>query len=396
MTFPQAPIYIHSVGITCALGSDIQRVERALFAQAPQSPLHISTRYSEFPVRLGQVADDLPNVDVPGEDSRNNRILAQALQPLRADINALKSQFGAHRIGVILGSSTSGVAETEQVMRFDGERYSLPEAYDYRTQELYAPARFASRSLGLSGPCWTVSTACTSGSKALASAARLLRLGVCDAVVAGGVDSLCKMTVNGFASLAVTTDSQCNPFSVNRSGINIGEGAAVFILSRDPASVRLLGWGETSDAHHISSPEPDGRGAEAAMRAALQSAELEANAIDYLNLHGTATRQNDEMEAKAVYRVFGSEIACGSTKSLTGHTLAAAGAIEAAFCWLGLQRNDGQLPPQLWDGQADPALPVLNGLARRTVERPLRYAMSNSFAFGGNNLSLIMGRERSP
>lgn len=392
MTAPIPPVYINAVGMTCALGSDLSTVEQALFADKATSPLAVSNHYSDFPVRLGQVTDDLPPVTVPGEDSRNNRLLAQALNPLSEQIQSLKDEYGPSRIGVIMGTSTSGVAEAEAAMTFDGQDYSLRDGYSYKTQELYAPARFASRWLGLSGPCWTVSTACTSGSKALASAARLVRLGVCDAVIAGGVDSLCRMTVNGFASLSVTTDAPCNPFSANRAGINIGEGAAAFIVSRKPADILLAGVGETSDAHHISSPEPQGHGAEAAMRAALHQANLAPDAIDYLNLHGTATRQNDEMEARAISRVFTHAIPCGSTKPLTGHTLAAAGAIEAAFCWLTLQRSDQLLPPHLWDGQPDPELPVLPGLAARKASKPLHYAMSNSFAFGGNNLSLILGR----
>ncbi|MDO8313371.1 MAG: beta-ketoacyl-[acyl-carrier-protein] synthase II, partial [Sideroxyarcus sp.] len=192
------------------------------------------------------------------------------------------------------------------------------------------------------------------------------------------------------------SDEICNPFSLNRKGINIGEAAALMILSRDASPVRLVGVGETSDAHHISAPEPEGRGAEAAMRTALASAGLEPEAIGYINLHGTATEQNDRMESLAVARVFGTDrgvvIPCGSTKSLTGHTLGAAGALEAVFCSLALLRSDGQLPRHVWDQVRDPQLAPLMGLGAHHVSEALSYAMSNSFAFGGNNISLILER----
>jgi 3-oxoacyl-[acyl-carrier-protein] synthase-1 len=202
------------------------------------------------------------------------------------------------------------------------------------------------------------------------------------------------LTLEGFLSLAAVSDELCNPFSLNRKGINIGEAAALMILSREPGLVRLAGVGETSDAHHISAPEPEGRGAEAAMRAALAQAGLAPTDIGYINLHGTATEQNDRMESLAVARVFSDNpaIACSSTKSLTGHTLGAAGALEAVFCYLSLARDDGQVPPQVGDGITDPQLATLTGLGVRQLNQPLAYAMSNSFAFGGNNISLILER----
>lgn len=201
------------------------------------------------------------------------------------------------------------------------------------------------------------------------------------------------MTVEGFSSLSVLDSDICNPFSRNRKGINIGEGAALFIVTRDEGPVRLAGYGESSDAHHISAPHPKGVGAESAMQQALDMAGITAESIDYLNFHGTATEQNDKMEAIAAYKVLGNDIACSSTKPLTGHTLAAAGSIEAAFCWLGLQRNDGLIPPHLWDHEPDPDLPVMHGLAKTSLPAKMKMAMSNSFAFGGNNISLILAGE---
>jgi len=256
------------------------------------------------------------------------------------------------------------------------------------------PAVFLARYLGLRGPAYTVSTACTSSAKAFASARGLLRHDLCDAVLVGGVDSLCRLTINGFTALESTTTALSNPMSRNRCGINIGEGAALFLLTRDEAAVELLGIGESSDAHHISAPHPAGSGAEAAMRAALADAGLPASAVDYLNLHATATPRNDEMESRAVARVFPQGVAASGTKPLTGHTLGAAGATELAFCWLALR--DGRLPPHLWDGVVDPELPRLDliGGERHFARTRGRVCMSNSFAFGGSNASLLIGDAR--
>lgn len=216
-------------------------------------------------------------------------------------------------------------------------------------------------------------------------------------VIAGGVDSLAAMTLNGFDALESMSDGLCNPFGRDRDGINIGEGAAIFVMSKTPAAISLAGCGETSDAHHISAPHPDGAGAIAAMAKALQDADVAASDIDYINLHGTATEQNDRMEAKAVFSVFGSEAPCSSTKRLTGHTLGAAGAIEAGLCWLALTEQTA-LPPHRWDGNGDTELQPIqltNGSLQQceNVQQPPRLALSNSFAFGGNNISLIFERQ---
>jgi 3-oxoacyl-[acyl-carrier-protein] synthase-1 len=379
--------YIRQVSAICALGADIATINTQLFS-ATQSPLTLTDKYSpNRPLPLGVVAD-LPAY----ADTRNNSLLAAALEPLRTQIEQLKTRFGAERIGVILGSSTSAIAEGEAAIAHHLQTGSFPLAFHYNQQEMSAPSTYVAAQLQLKGPSWTISTACTSGAKAIASGARLLALGVCDAVIVGGADSLCRLTVEGFMALSATSVELCNPFSVNRSGINIGEAAALMILSREPSAVSLVGVGETSDAHHISAPEPEGRGAAAAILAALNSAGLTSNTIDYINLHGTATEQNDRMESLAVARVLGTDIPCSSTKPLTGHTLGAAGALEAVFCYLALMRNDGKLPRALWDGISDPQLAALSQLGAESAHNPLRYAMSNSFAFGGNNISLILER----
>jgi 3-oxoacyl-[acyl-carrier-protein] synthase-1 len=339
------------------------------------------------PLPLGLVAD-LPLT----ADTRNNSLLAAALAPLRVQVESLKTRFGAERIGVILGSSTSGIAEGEAAIAQHLQTGNFPPEFNYRQQEMSAPAEYVARELQVRGPVWTISTACTSGAKAIASGARLLALGVCDAVIVGGADSLCKLTVEGFMALAAVSDQVCNPFSLNRRGINIGEAAALIILSREPSSIRLAGVGETSDAHHISAPDPEGKGAAAAMSLALKSANLSPSTIGYVNLHGTATEQNDRMESIAVAKILGTAVPCSSTKSLTGHTLGAAGALEAVFCYLTLMRKDNQLPRQIWDKETDPQLAVLTQLGAQSTQQHPSYAMSNSFAFGGNNISLILER----
>lgn len=226
----------------------------------------------------------------------------------------------------------------------------------------------------------------------MASAARMLRAGLVDAVVAGGVDALCSFTVAGFSALEAVSVDRCNPLSVHRKGINLGEGAAFFVLTREEDAVRLAGWGETQDAHHMSAPDPTGRGAEIAMRQALQSAGMQASAVDYINLHGTATEHNDAMESLAVHAVFGDQVSVSSTKPLTGHALAAAGALEAAIAWHVLHDNpQGKLPVHWWDGVPDGAMPALPVVQPGfTLGRQPQAVLSNSFAFGGSNCSLLL------
>lgn len=388
-------IFLNSAGLICSLGSGPENIQDSLFGEDTEIPyLRYSPQFStENNLLLGTVEQPLTSVSIAEEDTRNNRMLTTASEPLLNEIQLLKERYGPQRIAAVIGTSTSGISDGEEAMRYHRKQNKFPANYHYRMQEPSSPSRYIAKWLGLRGPVFSVSSACTSGAKALASAARLLQLGVCDAVIAGGVDTLCNMTVKGFSSLLVTTNSICNPFSINRDGINLGEGAGLFLLTREPGPVRLAGIGETSDAYHISSPHPEGKGAENAMRQALQQAGMRPENIQYLNLHGTGTEQNDKMEARAVQRVFGNDIACSSTKPFTGHTLAAAGAIEAVFCWLALQREDGKLPPHRWDGQTDPELPKLSGITTSRLGKKLTAAMSNSFAFGGNNASLILVRE---
>ncbi len=385
------PVYLNHLGIVCASGTGSDAVWQAL-QQARSSPLRQSSQWTGHPVYVGEVTDELPPLTdlPPHQRSRNNQLLQMAWQQIQQPFAALTESIPAERIGIILGSSTSGINEAYDTIKAWKDQGTPADKTRYAIQEISAPAMTLADWSGAKGPQYTISTACSSGSKALASARRLLQQNVCDLVIAGGVDSLAHMTVNGFASLESLSAGICQPFSRNRDGINIGEGAALFIMSRESGPVMLKGAGETSDAHHISAPHPDGDGAAAAMQQALQQAGMTAAGVSYINLHGTATEQNDRMESRAVSRVFGHAVPVSSTKALTGHTLGAAGAVEAAFCWLALQ-GDGQLPPHIWDNQPDPELPELNYVSAPLAAAP-DCVLSNSFAFGGNNISLLFGR----
>jgi 3-oxoacyl-[acyl-carrier-protein] synthase-1 len=390
--------YLNACGITCALGDGHEQVKARLYAA--QSGVAATTRWSkdrELP--LGEVQAELPSVThlPPHQRSRNNALALAALAQIRPAVEAAIARYGADRIGVVIGTSTSGIGETEQAIARQVADGALPSEFHYGVQEMGSPAEMLAQQLGVSGPAYVHSSACSSSAKAMASAARLIRMGSCDAVVTGGVDSLCAFTVAGFASLESVSAAQCNPMSANRKGINIGEGAALFLMSADGESqVKLMGWGESSDGHHMSAPDPAGVGAELAMTQALQRAGMTAAQIDYINMHGTATPQNDAMESNVIARLFGFETPVSSTKPFTGHTLGAAAAIEAALCWLAMQDDNpqGQLPPHLWDGVLDPALPALNLVPPgAALGRPLRYVLSSSFAFGGSNAALVLGRD---
>ncbi len=390
-------LYLNDCALLCALGDERGTIARRLLDDA-EGGLTVSDACS--PGRLlplGRVAAALPAVEhLPLVlRSRNNQLALAALAQIRPAVDAAIARYGADRVGVIVGTSTSGVAATEAALAARARTGALPGGFHYGQQEMGSPAALLAHELGVGGPAYVHSSACSSSAKALASAARLIRMGLCDAVVTGGVDTLCGFTVAGFSALESVSAARCNPLSAARNGINLGEGAALFLMSREPAAVALCGWGESSDGHHMSAPDPAGGGARLAMREALRRAGIEPSDVDYINLHGTATVQNDAMESHAVADLFGAGVAVSSTKPFTGHTLGAAGAVEAAFCWLAMQDDNpaGKLPPHLWDGAQDPALPALNVVRPGArLGRPLRWALSNSFAFGGSNATLVFGR----
>jgi len=393
-------IYLNALGMICSLGDTHAGIRQRLFAG--DSGLHASERFPSAGIARTVGAIHLADEELPEvshlplrERSRNNRLALAALERIRPEVDALIARFGPDRIGIVLGTSTSGIAEGETAFRHYLAHGRFPAHFHYGQQELGSPAAALATTLGVSGPAYVHSSACSSSAKAMASAARLINMGLCDAVISGGVDTLCDFTVAGFAALDSVSAERCNPLSANRHGINIGEGAALFLMTAEPATVALRGWGESSDAHHISAPDPEGKGAALAITQALQRAAIAPEQIDYINLHGTATLQNDAMESKVVHQLFGAATPVSSTKSFTGHTLGAASAIEAGLCWLTMQDDNptGLLPPHLWDGRADPALPALNVVhVGKALGHPPRYVLSNSFAFGGSNAALIFGR----
>jgi len=390
------PAHLSALGVACALGRGKVRVGDALL-RGDTSGLVIEQGWLHGrEARVGRVPGELAPLPpaFAKDDSRNTRLLLAALDEIRGEVDDAITRHGRDRVGVVLGTSTSGIEATERAVAHRVEHGTFPPTFHYRQQEIGRLGPFLAEYLGLRGPALTVSTACTSSGKALDTARRLLELDLCDAVITGGSDSLCRFTINGFTSLESATPSLCNPMSRNRRGINVGEGAALFLLQREPSELALLGVGASSDAHHVSSPDPSGEGARAAMREALEDAGLASERVGYLNLHATATAKNDEMESRATATIFPDGVPCSGTKPLTGHALGAGAALELAFCWLTLQPrwNPGSLlPPHRWDGEADPSLPALR--LTREGERlgVSRICMSNSFAFGGNNLSLLLG-----
>lgn len=390
--------YLNDVGIICTLGDDRQSILRNLL-DGSRAGLCSSEKYSPGRAyRVGEISTPLPQLPATLRelDCRNNQLALAVLMQIRDSVDALKKRFGRDRIGVVMGTSTSGIQASEFAIAHVQAHQRLPEHYNYRQQQLGALAECVARLLDVSGPTYTVSTACSSSANALGSARRLLALDVCDAVIVGGVDTLCQLTVQGFAALESLSDDYCNPFSANRDGINIGEAGAIFVLSREPGPVALLGVGTSSDAHHISAPDPSGRGAIAAMQMALTQGHRTASAVDYLNLHGTGTRQNDAMESIAVNSLFGSDLPCSSSKGMTGHTLGAAGALEAALCWLLLTENpERRLPPNVWDRVVDPQLTPLALTQSMQTSARLQLCLSNSFAFGGNNTAVLLEKSNA-
>lgn len=390
------PVYLNHLGIICALGAGTDEVAANLFAGISPGMVNTDFWSPGRVLSVGEITSDLPDISHHEfkNRSRNNQVLAAALAQIRPEVDGLIRRHGANRVGIVLGTSTSGVHEAEKAFLAARDTRGLPDGFHYSQQEMGSAATFLANELGVSGPAWVISTACSSSARALASAARLLRSGLVDVVITGGVDTLCQFTIAGFSALESVGAPRCNPLSVNRCGINIGEAAVLFTMTRESGSVALLGWGESSDGHHMSAPDPEGRGAQRAITQALERAGLASHEIDYINLHGTATPLNDAMESRVVAQLFGEGVPVSSTKPLTGHTLGAAGALEAALVWLTLHPDNtqGQLPPHIWDNCPDPLLPQLKPVVvGQALGRRPRTALSSSFAFGGNNAVLVLG-----
>ena len=395
------PLHLSSFTATSAIGRGLAETLDAL-RQRRSGLLPCTFDTVELKTYTGEV----PGVDavklrtpLASFDCRNNRLAQLALEQdgFATAVKTAVHRYGRSRVGVFIGTSTAGILQTELAhRRRDPVTGALPPDFNYRgTHSTFSVADFTSHYFDLTGPAVVVSSACSSSAKVFSSARRMLAAGFIDAAVVGGVDSLCLTTLYGFNSLGLLSGQACRPFDAKRNGISIGEAAAFALLERQPDhldvdAVLLLGVGESSDAYHISSPHPEGLGARRAMQDALKMAGLRTADIDYINLHGTATQSNDDAEGKAVLSLFGSQTPCSSTKGATGHTLGAAGGLEAIICALALQ-ND-LLPAGLNTEQLDPKLNLNYLMTNR--EQPISHVLSNSFGFGGTNCSLIFGRAR--
>lgn len=394
------PLSIAAASLVCAAGQGLDEVGEAL--RSGRSGLRANDLdWVDLDCAIGRVSG-IEDVALPKAlanfDCRNNRLAEMGLTSdgFEAAIRNAAQRHGPDRIAVVLGTSTSGILQTEWAYEHrDPTTGALPAAYQFRgTHEYNSLSEYVRRRLALQGPAHVVSTACSSSSKAIVDAYRLIETGMCDAAVAGGVDTLCRMTLHGFQSLELLSRDPCRPNDAERDGISIGEAAGFVLLERDAAGstapepfARLLGYGESSDGYHMSTPPPDGLGAQLAMRAALERAGLAAEEIDYLNLHGTGTAINDRVEDVAVFDVFGGATPCSSTKGWTGHPLGAAGIVGVVIA--GLSMRGGILPRNLNMIALDPAF--RSNVLAENVTRPATKVMANAFGFGGSNCSIVLG-----
>jgi len=396
MSGPIQPLAVSAYTVTSALGQGLESHLAAL------SSSHGGLRENDFssaPLAcwIGRV-EGVEDAALPAAhaawESRNNRLAWLGLQQdgfLERALDA-RQRYGAARVALVLGTSTASIGATEEGYRHLDSDGRMPA--ELRRPPIHAPhslAGFVAEALGLEGPCLTVSTACSSSAKVFASAERLIRLGLADAAVVGGVDTLCDSVLFGFNALELVSPQPCRPFDQARCGISIGEAAGFALLERvdsAPGASRLLGYGESSDAHHMSTPHPEGLGAELALRDALARAGLHADQVDYINLHGTASQKNDEVEAALIARAFPVTTRASSTKGFTGHTLGAAGILEAAIALLAIRHN--LVPGNLGCTHPDEACGPQ--LALQSEQRVVNVALSNSFGFGGNNACLAFGR----
>lgn len=390
------PLAVTASTSTTALGVGKGAMLSALVSSAcGLLPNHFGS--DPLPTWIGPVA----GLDVPlpeplsSWDCRSNRLAWMGLQAdgFSAAVHSARKRYGAGRVAVMVGTSTSSIGATEEAYRQRDPDGEFPQ--HLRTKQvhtLHSLGAFVQEALGLSGPCLTVSTACSSSAKTFAKAERMLRLGLIDAAVVGGVDTLCGHSLFGFNALQLMSPEVCRPFDLERSGISLGEAAGFALLQRredaNESLLHLVGYGESSDAHHMSAPHPEGRGAEKALDEALGMAGVSTSDIDFVHLHGTGTVQNDDVETALVTRRFGTRTHASSTKGMTGHTLGTSGMLGAAFSFLALET--GWMAPTVNCRSADPSWG--EQILLRPTRKRVRLALSNSFGFGGSNCVLVFGR----
>lgn len=383
------PLPITGVALCNALGNDVRSVSAAL--RSGRSGLGANPVPVPFETAVGALDLALPSLPpgLSGWETRSAQIAAHLLSELAPVIDNLRARWRPERVAVLLGTSTAGADATEAAYKHYVDTGALPQEYDLWRHHTYGAILHVVRGLtGAAGPAWVVSTACTSSAKVLATAQRMIDAGVIDAAIVGGVDTLCAMTLCGFHSLGALSSTPCRPFSAERNGISIGEAGALLVVEREGEAIALLeGVGESSDAYHMSAPHPEGLGAEAAMRSALAQAGCAPSDVHYVNAHGTGTRLNDSAEAAALGRVLGDTVPVVSTKGYTGHTLGAAGGTEAALAVIAIA--EGWIPAAVNLEPLDEAIAL--HVPTSPIDTPVRRVLSNSFAFGGNNISLLLG-----
>ena len=374
----QNKIYITGYEAICNLGNNMDEIFHNAIKASNEFLIPDMEFLPNHTFYFGKVLAELPEIQDTDYDLRVNRLLLHVMNNMRPELEKLLTKYSKTRIGVVAATTNSGIEEYEK-------------SKNKKHFEISNPAEFIKNNLGLESFYESVSTACSSGIKAFATTKKLLNNNICDAVIVAGTDALSKLPIYGFHSLEILSEKRTNPFSKNRNGINLGEGAAVFIVEKNtPNGIEIKGIGETSDAYHAATPDPKGIQAERAIKIALEKANLVPDAIDYINLHGTGTRTNDLMEANAIYNTFGCCTESSATKALTGHCLGAAASIETALCCHSIKNN--KLLPHVYDGEYDPALPQIN-LVTKPADKNIKNVLCNAFGFGGTNAVMIIGRE---
>ena len=400
-------LYLSKPGLISCAGNNIDQLWKAVTTGC-QSGIKKVTACNGEEYFAARIDDAVLQPSGGRYDMKIIRIENAALEQIADDINTVKSRYGAERVAVCIGSCDNGTEFSLANHRKYFTYGEFPKDYNIEVQGADYVSTFVAEKFGLKGPAVTFATACSSSAGAIIKAAEMIMGGVVDAAVVGGIDIASDTTLIGFSALEAVSSEITNPFSKNRHGITLGDGAAFFVLSREPIStlrlrsgtetVKLLGWGESADAYHMTSPDPSGAGAEKAIRRAMENAGVSASDVGYINLHGTGTKFNDSMEGKAVASIFGEKtVPVSTTKPVTGHTLGAAAALEAAICWKALVENKGKdnikLPVQVWDGERDEEIPELNIVDGKSsaAKGQLKVCLSNSFAFGGANACLVLG-----
>ena len=407
-------LYLSKPGVMSCAGTNIDELWNSVISGSQQGIKKV-TACDGQDFFAARISDSVLQPSGARYDMKVVRIENQALNQIAADVETVKQKYGADRIAVCVGSCDNGTEFSVAAHRNYFTEGQFPANYNLEIQGADYASTMVAEKFGLKGPVNTFSTACSSSAGAIIKGAELILAGLADAAVVGGIDIASDTTLVGFGALEAVSSEITNPLSKNRHGITLGDGAAFFVLTKEDlstlsssgltrGSIRLLGWGESSDAYHMTSPDPSGAGAEKAIRRAIERAEISTSDVGYINLHGTGTKLNDSMESKAVAAIFGeNSVPVSSTKAVTGHTLGAAAALEVAICWKALVENNGKkidnrnLPLQVWDGVKDDELPSLNIVDKNnsgktsSVSKDFTVCLSNSFAFGGANACLALG-----